>query len=110
MIVSECNSCRRTQQFLSERVNRMGVLSKFRKKGRGFQDKSRTKEEINQEYNHHAVMYGHASRLIHENERVRDHHMEAMTRLVAEGQKVPMPKPEEKTPETKTEAEIKPWS
>ena len=83
----------------------MGVLSKFRKKGRGFQDKSRTKEEINQEYNHHAVMYGHASRLIHENERVRDHHMEAMTRLVAEGQKVPMPKPEEKTPETKTEVE-----
>lgn len=83
----------------------MGVLSKFRKKGRGFQDKTRTKEEINQEYNHHAVMYGHASRLIAENEQIREHHMQAMVRLVAEGQKVPMPKPEEKATETKPEAE-----
>lgn len=83
----------------------MGVLSKFRKKGRGFQDKTRTKEEINQEYNHHAVMYGHASRLMAENEQIRDHHLQAMLRLVDEGQRVPMPKPEEKAPKTKTEAE-----
>lgn len=44
----------------------MGVLSKFRKKGRGFQDKTRTKEEINQEYNHHIAMYGHGATLLEE--------------------------------------------
>lgn len=83
----------------------MGVLSKLRKKGQGFQGKMRTKEEINQEYNHHAVMYGHATRLIAENEKNREHHLEAMLRLAEEGRKTPPPetKPEAKT-ETQAEA------
>ena len=81
----------------------MGVLSKFRKKTKDFQEKTRTKEEVNQEYNHHAVMYGHTTRLIAENEKVRDFHLDAMLRLAEEGKKLPMPKPEEKAPETPTE-------
>ena len=80
----------------------MGVLSKLRKKGQGFQDKTRTKEEIDQEYNHHAVMYGHATRLIAENEKSREHHLEAMLRLAEEGRKTPLP---EAKPDAKTEAQ-----
>jgi len=81
----------------------MGLLSKLRKKGGGFQQKTRTKEEINQEYNHHACMYGHATRLIAENENNRDQHLEAMLRLAEEGRKTPLPAPETKAPETKPE-------
>lgn len=80
----------------------MGVLSKFRRKGKGFQDKTRTGEEINQDYNHHAVMYGHTTVLIAENEKIRDHHLAAMIRLRDEAKKVPA-KAEQKSEEPKTE-------
>lgn len=80
----------------------MGVLSKFRKKGRGFSDKTRTREEVNQEYNHHAVMFGHISRIIVQNQKLLDQHMEALDRLNEEGLKIPPDAPKS-TPETKPE-------
>ena len=79
------------------------ISSLFRKKKRlGFAEKRRPKEEINQEYNHHAVMYGHTACLMTESQKLLDHHLESMLRLRAEGSKLPAetPKTDDKPTET----------
>jgi hypothetical protein len=65
------------------------LLGRKKKKTLGFTEKQRTREEINQEYNHHAVMYGHVSRVIAQQQETRAEHMAAMVRLNAEGLKLP---------------------
>ncbi len=80
------------------------LLGRKKKKTLGFTEKQRTREEINQEYNHHAVMYGHLSRIANDHARLIDTHLEAMHRLNEEGSKLPPeapkaePKPEEPAP------------
>ncbi len=77
------------------------ILSKFTKKKQknlGFTEKPRTREEINQEYNHHAVMLGHNATLIAEVEKNletlqadQQRHLEATMRLRVEASKTPEP-------------------
>jgi hypothetical protein len=62
----------------------------------GFAPKPRTKEQINQEYNQHAVMYGHDACMVAEaNEHVerflksQDDHLKAMLALRQEASKLP---------------------
>lgn len=79
------------------------ILSKFTKKKQktlGFEQKPRTREEINQEYNHHAVMLGHGATLIAEVEKNletlqadQQRHLEATMRLRAEAAKLPADAP-----------------
>lgn len=79
------------------------ISSLFRKKKRlGFAEKQRPKEEINQEYNHHAVMYGHTACVMTESQRALDHHLDAMLKLRHEGSKLPVEQPtkEEAKPES----------
>lgn len=69
-----------------------------KKKKRGFTEKQRTKEEVDREYSHHAMMYGHISRTMFQSQRLLDDHLAALDRLAIEGSKLPPDKP-------KTEAE-----
>jgi hypothetical protein len=73
----------------------MTIRSLFGKKKKtlGFTEKKRTREEINQEYNHHAVMFGHISRIICQNQKLIDLHMKDMERLNEEGAKLPPEQP-----------------
>lgn len=83
----------------------MAIHKLFKKKKKlGFQDKQRTREEINQEYNHHAVMYGHVTRLMSDNQKLLDHHLAAMDRLNKEGSSLP---PEAPQPEILSETKPK---
>ncbi len=63
----------------------------------GFAPKQRTKEEINLEYNQHAVMYGHDACMIAEAEKhvetlmaSQENHIRAMLALRQEASKLPV--------------------
>lgn len=75
-------------------------MFKKKKKTLGFAEKTRSREEVNQEYNHHAVMFGHTSRIIVQHQKVLDLHMEAMERLNEEGSKLPPEVPAATQPQT----------
>ena len=62
----------------------------------GFALKQRTKEEINQEYNQHAVMYGHEACMVAEAQehvekiiKSQEAHIEAMLKLRKEAAQIP---------------------
>ncbi len=69
-----------------------------RKKKLGFKEKHRSREEINQEYNHHAVMFGHITRIIADNQKLLEVHLEHMQRLNQEGSKLPPEQPKVEPP------------
>lgn len=69
-----------------------------KKKKLGFAEKQRTREEIAQEYSHHAFMHGRASHVIKQNQEVLEQHMAAMIRLDVERLKAPPPQPKEEPP------------
>jgi len=72
------------------------IFTKKKKKTLGFEPKQRTRDEINQEYNHHAVMYGHSACLMEEAQKQLETiqvglnaHLDAMVKLRVEGSKLP---------------------
>lgn len=81
----------------------MSLHKLFRKKKRlGFTEKpaaQRTREEVNNEYNHHAIMYGHITRMMAENQKLLDEHLEALCRLNTEALRLPPEKAPESAPE-----------
>lgn len=78
----------------------MAIRTIFGKKKRfGIAEKQRSKEEVDREYGHHAMMYGHISRMMAEHEDLLRHHLESLQRLAREGSKIPAEKPKDKTPE-----------
>lgn len=71
------------------------------KKRYGIQEKQRFKEEIDREYSHHAMMYGHITRLIQEHEELLGSHLKKMEDLAAEGRNAPN-EPKKEEPKTET--------
>jgi hypothetical protein len=77
----------------------MAITKLFGKKKKlGFAEKQRSREEISQEYNHHAVMHGHLARIIaqdqevmQQNQNAMDEHVVAMVKLHKELAKLPPP-------------------
>jgi uncharacterized protein YllA (UPF0747 family) len=58
-----------------------------------FMEKQRTKDEIDREYSHHAMMYGHISRVIKQNQELLEQHMAGLMKLNEEGSKLPPSSP-----------------
>ncbi len=86
----------------------MAIHKLFKKKKKlGFQEKPRSRDEINQEYSHHAAMHGHnvclmaeAQQKLEEAQKTVDHHLEQMLRIRREGAKLPLEPPKDaETPE-----------
>lgn len=83
----------------------MTISNMFKKKKKhGFAEKARPADEIDREYNHHAIMYGHVSRCMHQdalimekNQDLLNEHMDAMVKLNKERAAQPPEKTKEET-------------
>ena len=60
-----------------------------KKKTLGFQPKTRTKQEIDQEYTHHAMQIGHKARVISQLEEEVAVHVDKLKEINAEAMKLP---------------------
>lgn len=60
-----------------------------KKKTYGLTPKVRTLEEINTQYNHHAVQYGHKTRIMNQLQEEIEQHMEQLYQLNKEGSALP---------------------
>lgn len=78
----------------------MAIQRLFGKKTKlGMHVKPRAKDEIDREYSHHAMMFGHITRVIMDQQQLLDQHMEALERLATEGRSLPAQPNMAKTPE-----------
>lgn len=61
----------------------------FKKKTLGIKPKSRSLEEINKDYNDHAIHAGHKQRVLKEIQREVDHHVQRMLEINHEAKSIP---------------------
>ena len=82
----------------------------FGKKKLGFTNKSRTLQEINYDYNHHAAQAGHKTRVVSQLQDEIEQHIAALRDLNSEAEKLPKqdkaPQAAEPTPEAAPTEEV----